>query len=173
MDATASDCSGHTEESRSVVIGRAQTQQGDTRAKQRARLQINTSTWTDIECGYVQRSMCAGSWSHVISYITPHFLSFGFLSFGCTRMEHRVFTGLWYTLTPCCLNVFDSLSDKPLTYVMKFQETRSKVSEKNHISISWILDPITLFPIYWTVFTVKMATRQLLGDRHLLTPAMP
>ena len=27
-----------------------------------------------------------------------------------------MFTGLWYTLTPCCLNVFDSLSDKPCTY---------------------------------------------------------
>ena len=48
--------------------------------------------------------------------MTPHFLSFGVLSFGCTRMERRVFTGLWYTLTPCCLNVFDSLSDKPSTY---------------------------------------------------------
>ena len=48
--------------------------------------------------------------------LTPYFLSFGVLSFGCTRMERRVFTGLWYTLTPCCLNVFDSLSDKPCTY---------------------------------------------------------
>ena len=27
-----------------------------------------------------------------------------------------MFTGLWYTLTPCCLNVFDSLSDRPCTY---------------------------------------------------------
>ena len=68
---------------------------------------------------------CAGSWSHVISYMTPHFLSFGVLSFGCTRMERRVFTGLWYTLTPCCLNVFDSLSDKPCTY-----------GRSNHISIT-------------------------------------
>ena len=33
VDTTASDCDGHTEESRFVVIGRAQTQQGDTRAK--------------------------------------------------------------------------------------------------------------------------------------------
>ena len=41
---------------------------------------------------------CAGSWSHVISYMTPHFLSFGVLSFGCTRMDRRVFTGLWYTV---------------------------------------------------------------------------
>ena len=40
---------------------------------------------------------CAGCWSHVISYMTLHLLSFSFLSFGCTRMEHRVFTGLWYT----------------------------------------------------------------------------
>ena len=31
---------------------------------------------------------CAGSWSHVISYMTPHFLSFR-----CTRMERRMFTG--------------------------------------------------------------------------------
>ena len=49
-------------------------------------------------------------------YMTPHFLSFGVKSFGCTRMDRRVFTGLWYTLTPCCLNVLDSLSDKPCTY---------------------------------------------------------
>ena len=39
---------------------------------------------------------CAGSWSHVISYMSPHFLSFGVLSFGvlsfgCTRMDRRVF----------------------------------------------------------------------------------
>ena len=58
----------------------------------------------------------AGSWSHVISYMTPHFLSFGVLSFWCTRMDRRVFTGLWYTITPCCLNVFDSLSDNPCPY---------------------------------------------------------
>ena len=52
----------------------------------------------------------------MLSRMTPHFLSFGVLSFGCTRMERKVFTGLWYTLTTCCLNVFDSLSDKPCTY---------------------------------------------------------
>ena len=27
-----------------------------------------------------------------------------------------MFTRLWYTVTLCCLNVFDSLSDKPCTY---------------------------------------------------------
>ena len=47
-------------------------------------------------------TLSIGSCSHVISYVTPDYFSFGVLSFGCTRMER--------SLTLCCLNVLESVS---------------------------------------------------------------